>query len=110
MFGLDKIMGGSGLDLFAMMGISKAGMEILDFMKERSNPKLSSHPKIHERELDGKIRYVITYAIAYDSKQDAEKFIEADEKLRDVVEKLGESMQKLKDKELKKNEIKTRKL
>ena len=92
MFGLDKIMGGSGLDLFAMMGISRAGLDILDFMKERSNPKLSATPKIHERELDGKITYVITYAIAYDNKQDAEKFLEADEKLRDTVEKLNESM------------------
>ena len=108
MFGLDKIMGGSGLDLFAMMGISKAGMDILDFMKERSNPKMSAAPKIHEREIDGKITYVITYAIAYDSKEDAEKFVEADEKLRDTVDKLGESMRKLKEKEDKKGRNETK--
>jgi len=102
MFGLDKIMGGSGLDLFTMMGISKAGMDVLDFMKERSNPKLSADPKLHEREIDGKVSYVITYAIAYDNKEDAEKFLDADEKLRDTVEKLQEAMQKLKEKENKK--------
>jgi len=102
MLGLEKIMGGSGLDLFAMMGISRAGMDILDFMKERSNPTLSAHPKIHEREIEGKITYVITYAIAYDNKEDAEKFLESDEKLRDTVEKLNESMEKLKKKEKKK--------
>ena len=103
MLGLDKIMGGSGLDLFTMMNISKAGMDILDFMKERSNPKLSASPKLHEREIDGKITYVITYAIAYDNKDDAEKFLDADEKLRDTVDKLNESMKKLKEKEEKKN-------
>lgn len=101
MLGLEKIMGGSGLDLFTMMGISRAGMEVLDFIKERSNPQLTATPKIHEVEKEGKITYIIRYAIAYDNKEDAEKFLEADEKLRDTVEKLNESMQKLKQKEKK---------
>ena len=102
MFGLDKLMGGSGLDMFTMMGISKAGLDVLDFMKERSNPQLTATPKIHEVEKDGKTIFVIKYAIAYNKKEDAEKFLEADEKLRDVVEKLNESMQKLREKEDKK--------
>lgn len=107
MFGLDKIMGGSGLDLFTMMGISNAGMDILDFMKKRSNPKLSSNPQMHEREIDGKIHYIISYAISYDNKKDAEEFIKADERLREVVEKLNDAMEKMREKEKKKHETKT---
>jgi hypothetical protein len=97
--GLSKLMGGHGIDLFSMMGLVDTGKEVLAFLQNRKSPDVYDTPQITKKEIDGKTIHIIQYTIGYYSKEDAEEFVKADEKLREIQKGFSDVMEKAKKKE-----------
>ena len=102
MFGLDRIMGGMGIDLFSMMGLLDTGKDVLSYMNKRKFPDEYDTPEIIEKEIDGEKLFLIKYTIAYKNLEDAEEFVKTDEKLREIQKGFAEVLKKTKEKEDKK--------